>query len=193
MFVWTNRGRPEVAACFYTYQPRGNEEMLDHEFQSLAAGRVTAERRNEVVWNPARAGTEIRPVPDAAEPAETAGVRLRQMRALATEFKAFFDLPDNRSELRLLPQPLYRYESTAPELLDGAMFAFVQATDPEVLLLVEARMHDGRFRWHYGLARMSMVNLRAAHKEQEVWKVPWWDRTEGPRGPYITMVHKLDE
>jgi hypothetical protein len=135
----------------------------------------------------------MQPVPNAAGPAETAALRLRQMRSLATEFKAFFDLPDNRSELRLLPQPLYRYENTGPDLVDGALFAFVQATDPEVLLLLEARMQGDRLQWHYGFARMSMVNLRAAHKEQEVWKVPWWDRTEGPRGPYITMAHKLEE
>ena len=40
---------------------------------------------------------------------------------------------DNRYTLRLLSQPLYRYESTDPEVLDGALFAFVTSagTDPE--------------------------------------------------------------
>jgi hypothetical protein len=36
------------------------------------------------------------------------------MRALAREFKASLDLSDNQTELRLLPQPLYRYEPTPP-------------------------------------------------------------------------------
>ena len=40
-------------------------------------------------------------------------------------------------ELRLLATPLYRYRDTSPEGSDGALFAFVQGTDPEVLLLVE--------------------------------------------------------
>ena len=47
---------------------------------------------------------------------------------LARQFSAHFvDADDTRWELRLLPKPVYRYESTNPALLDGGMFAFVQA------------------------------------------------------------------
>jgi hypothetical protein len=42
-------------------------------------------------------------------------------------------------ELRLLSQPLYRYESTLPEVVDGALFTFVTGTDPELMLVIEAR------------------------------------------------------
>ena len=64
------------------------------------------------------------------------------MRSLAREFNGR-SLSDQGQawELRLLPQPLYRYESTDPDVLDGALFTLVSSagTDPEIILLLEAR------------------------------------------------------
>jgi hypothetical protein len=37
----------------------------------------------------------------------------------------------------MLNQPVFRYNSQNPDLLDGAMFAFVEGTDPEACLLHE--------------------------------------------------------
>ena len=68
------------------------------------------------------------------------------MRDLAREFSGTTqDLEEHRWELRLLPQPLYRYESTDPDVLDGAVFAFVTSagTDPEAILVLEARKDPG--------------------------------------------------
>ena len=59
----------------------------------------------------------------------------------------------DREELRLLPQPVYRYESEDPEVQDGGVFAFVQGTDPEVLLLLEAVRTEGGLVWIYGFVR----------------------------------------
>ena len=71
-------------------------------------------------------------------------------------------------ELRLLPQPLYRYESTDPDVLDGAVFAFVTSagTDPEVILMVEARKPSGGGEpvWHYAVGRFTDLNLWVRHK-----------------------------
>jgi hypothetical protein len=53
-----------------------------------------------------------------------------------------------RTELRLLSTPVYRYQ------VDGALFAFVcaVATDPEAFLLLEARKTDEGPRLHYAFA-----------------------------------------
>jgi hypothetical protein len=108
------------------------------------------------------------------------------MRVLSREFRAFLDTK-RQSELRLLTQPLYRYETQRSDLTDGALFAFVQTTDPEVLLVIEARPLEGKPTWHYGLARMSMVNLRARHKDRDIWQVPWATPLRAPHMPYITI------
>ena len=82
-----------------------------------------------------------------------------------------------REELRLLPQQLYRYdiqaaEKTHPELRDGAVFAFVQGTDPEMLLLLEAVAEDERPpSWQYAFARATSGGLEAQLDGKLVWKV----------------------
>jgi hypothetical protein len=96
-------------------------------------------------------------------------------------------MKDNPFELRLLPKPIYRYEAPQADAADGALFAFVQATDPEVLLLIDVRNRDGAPAWHYALARMSRVNLRAEHKDRVVWRVERENDETNSRKPYITL------
>jgi len=185
-FVWVADGRPEVVASLYRYTLEG-KTVEDHEFQSLATTGLKATRDGQAVWGPRTAGVSLAPIPGAPKPAATPAERLRQMRALAHEFHAFFDAPEDRSELRLLPRPLYRYETNRPDLPDGALFAFVLTTDPEVLLMIEARPAGGASVWHYGFARMSMVNLRAKHKDRSVWSVEWVNDLQAPGQPYVTL------
>ncbi len=151
VFVWVSDGRPEAVASVFRYTEEG-KTVEDNEFQSLASTGLTAGRDSQTVWAPRTAGLQLSPIPNAPQPAPTAAERLRQMHALAREFHAFFDSPRDQSELRLLPKPLYRYETNRRDLLDGALFAFVLTTDPEVLLVIEARPVDGTPVWHYGFA-----------------------------------------
>ncbi len=78
-------------------------------------------------------------VSGAAAPATTPAERLRQMRDLAREFHIVMETESGRSDLRLLTQPVYRYEAKT----DGALFAFVLTTDPEAWLLIEERERRG--------------------------------------------------
>ena len=126
-------------------------------------------------WAPLAPGIELRAIKNAPAPARSAPQRLSQMRALTRDFSASTkDLSEKRLELRLLPQPLYRYESTDPDVLDGAIFAFVTSTDPEALLVIEARKParaDGPV-WEYGLCRFTDLALVARHKGKEVFAAP---------------------
>ena len=95
-----------------------------------------------------------------------------QLRELASAFSAE---KTNREKitrpLRLLPQPVHRYKSEMSGILDGAMFAFVEATDPEILLILEVRTSGDKREWHYALARMTSVGLKASFHDKEVWNV----------------------
>jgi hypothetical protein len=183
-FLWASEGRPIVVACFYQYGPADGGQ--EHEFQSLATTGLTAARNGRDVWFPRAPGITPVPMPGAPAPAATPADRLRQMRALAREFSTFLDLA-SPTELRLLPKPIYRHEARQADPADGALFVFVQATDPEVLLLIDVRYRDGAPAWHYALARMSRVNLRAEHKGQVVWRVERENDETNPRKPYITL------
>jgi hypothetical protein len=185
-FIWIADGRPEVVGSFYRYT-EGDKVVADDEFQSLATTSLTAARSGTPVWAPRAAGIGFAPIPGAPRPAATPVERLRQMRALATEFHAFIDTDNDKTEFRLLSRPLYRYLVNRSDLTDGALFAYVLTTDPEVLLMIESRPKSGTPVWHYGFARMSMINLKAKHKDRDVWSVPWATDFQNPNESYVTL------
>lgn len=105
-----------------------------------------------------------------------------QLRKLAKEFSgtAQYRNAPSDTELRLLPQPIHSYAAPKQGILHGGLFAFVRGTDPEILLLVEARGKDAATaRWQFAVARMTnMAELRIRHQNQQVWEaelLPWKD------------------
>ena len=93
--------------------------------------------------------------------------------------------------MRLIPQPLHRYGGDEDALIDGALFVFVQATDPEVIVLLDARADETEPTWHYGLARMCGLPLEVRFGERVIWEAPLYPVTKapGPRKPYITFYN----
>jgi len=179
LFLWTDRGRPAAVVSMYEYTDPMGKVHEHHEWCSLALGPIQASGTRE--WAPQAAGVELKPIPGAPPPAETPARRLRQMRELAEGFTA--EKTSRQMEtgtLRLLNQPAYRYEvgpddsAKAGDLrskppTDGALYAFVEATDPEVFLCIETQLLDGKPAWHFGLARMNSVRLAASYKGKQVW------------------------
>jgi hypothetical protein len=173
VYFWTDRGRPEAVVSIYRFVGASGKPGLHHEFHSLSAKRLSARGANGRTWSPDQAGLEFNPVPDAAKPASSPLGRKRQMRDIADQFQADkTDRQEVQRTLRMLTQPLYRYESTRDDVLDGALFAFVEGTDPEVLLLVEARQTGERYEWQYALSRLNSVRLQAKYKDRSVWDQP---------------------
>jgi hypothetical protein len=185
VFLWLAGGRPEVVGAAW----RGHRTGIAverHEFLSLAAVPLTARYDGSVLWAPRTAGLTMVPIPDAPSPAATAAARLRQMRDLARQFNAeVVDPGQKATHLRLLTQPLYRYELGRPDLLDGALFAFVLATDPEVILVIESNPYRGAMTWHYGFGRMSANELHAHHDRRLVWQVPQRRPSRDPALPFM--------
>jgi hypothetical protein len=188
VYLWTADGRPEVIlALFKVWDPLWGFQA---EMHSLSQDKVTVDRDGKTVWQPDKPGLNLKDVPDAPEIADTPARRLQQMRALARDFTAtLVDYRRNergeQQELRLLPQPIYRYASTNPDLLDGTVFAFVFGTDPEIFLLLEARREDGKPRWKYALARMNFDSLTVHYNEREVWRAARIKNENRFHEPYI--------
>jgi len=169
LVLWLYQGRPEAAATVYDWYGR-----IGHGFVSLSRGnKMIAREGQRVIWHPAKPGIEFRPVPDAPQPADTAAERLRQMKTLSKHFGSTLlgwkEDNSDREALRLLATPLYRHKSKAPDLLDGVVFAFVQGTDPETLLLLEAARVGDRYEWQYGFARQTHGALDGRYRGKVVW------------------------
>src|SRR5438132_886597 len=83
------------------------------------------------------------------KPALTAAARLTQMRQWARRFAATERVNDGSIECRLLSQPIDRYQSATEKIVDGAIFAYANGTNPELAVVFES---DGE-RWWYGTLR----------------------------------------
>jgi hypothetical protein len=194
LYVWTHEGRPElVASVNHWYMPR---PYLGLAATSLSVEKLVGTRDGREIWRPNRAGIELRPIPGAPPPADTAAQRLRQMSALVREFSAEFKRAARYNEggtLRLMTRPLYRYESTAADVQDGALFSLADGTSPQLDLLIESRKaKGGTFEWQYALAPNNSVEYHVFHKDREVWTLPQlappWPNSKNPLNTYTIFA-----
>jgi hypothetical protein len=197
VFVWTTGGRPAAVASLYRWYSPYRQRTA--ELVSLSPHALVATRGRQTLWTPPADVGRFRPVPGAAAPDTSSKRRPAQMRALARGFVP--ELTDRRvvkegtrQQPRLLDKPVYQYGAGADGLLEGGLFAFVVGTDPEVLLVIEARETTGGREWHYALARMNRDPIRVRYGEQEVWSAPYIEAPfEGSREPYrLIDVGPLD-
>jgi hypothetical protein len=191
LYFFTDNDRPQAALTIY---PTNDGKAWNHEFQSLAERELVAKKKGTVVWAPDQPGLEFKPLPKAPAPADSAGGRLVQLRALADRFSATVTFRGDKSTLRRLAAPVYRYGEQKRDPLDGAVFVFAQATDPEILLLLEARVSGGTAQWHYALARQTMWIVEVDLDGRQVWAVEKWDRaTAKPQQTYFDIARQLDD
>lgn len=187
-YVWLDKGRPVAAGClFWNVQPWNT---FNAELAALAGTKVVGKRDDKVVWRP-RDEWKWAAVPGAPAPAATAAQRLVQMRATAGEFAA--EVLDTRNNPkgdeqtpRLLPKPLYRYDAEQTKNLDGALFAFVLGTDPELMVLIECDAAAKKPEWRFGVARMNRDAVRLRHKGEVVWEAASF-REHKTEDPYLFL------
>lgn len=186
VFVWTAKGRPQVVGCVLSGPGKAGRPAF-HEFHTLATEPLgPAEMTANYRWAPA-AGIEFKKL-DGTPAAQPAG-RLPQMRAIARDLHAHMKA-DGEWGLRLLPQPLLRYQPTEGEVIDGALFAWVwtKGTDPELIVAVECHRTKQGLEWRYAPLRFTNREVWLTHDGKEVWRLPF-HREEGKEvctGVYTT-------
>ena len=170
IFFWVDElGRPEAAIQVFLV-PSG---LWIHEFTALATASFVAEVGSISRWRPSKPGVEFKAIPNAPKPASTPEQRLRQMRTMAEGFAAEDNFETKGwNALRLLPKPLTRYGKAGSAVEDGALFAFVLGTDPEVFLMLEARSGKSGVEWQYALAPMTCYPVKGTCQGKEIWSLP---------------------
>jgi len=149
-------------------------ETWSFEFVSLSTGPVEAVD-DRLRWTPRKAGVVFRDVPDAPVPATGEAERLRQMKDLLKRFSAdeFWNVTAQAYTLRLLSHPIDRYADPASGLVDGAIFIYANGTNPEVLLLIEARRGaGGATSWSYAAAPLTTAAPTLRLDRKDVWTSP---------------------
>jgi hypothetical protein len=188
VFVWTANGRPQVVGGVLS-SPSKPDRTLIHEFHMLAADPLPpADMPGKYVWAPS-AGVKFKPydVPPAVTPA----ARLTQLRGISRDLSAHMRAEDRDWELRLLPQPLYRYQPAGGDVIDGALFAWVwsRGTDPELIVAIECHRTEKGLAWRYTPLRFTTRELWLKQADREVWRDPFHKEDKAvAKGLYTTRV-----
>jgi hypothetical protein len=184
LWVWKTSGRPVAVIGIELYA------AWSLEFVSLSTGRLKA-HDGAIHWTPRKAGAEFHEIPDAPAPAASEAARLRQMRDQAKRFAAreyWINGNGQHYALRLLPQPIDRYSDPAAGVVDGGLFVYANGTNPEVLLLIEARRRgEGPPQWSYAAAPLSRAEVSLKLGTRDAWTSPSKDSLN-PEDPYYVEL-----
>ncbi|MCO8122017.1 hypothetical protein NHH03_09735 [Stieleria sp. TO1_6] len=168
LFVWTHNGRGVLVGSLFSYHS-GDGRRVAHQFQSLTTEPINCEYQGGSNFQIPGPGLKFQPIPDAPAPADSSVYRLTQMRRLARQFQAFCMDKSGFQPLRALAQPIYRFTGSEIED-DGAIFAFVMGTDPELLLVISALKTSTDPQWHYAAARFAADPLKLTHQNETIWE-----------------------
>jgi hypothetical protein len=172
VFLWLDGPRPAAIGAIFIWPDALRGKGLTHEFQSLSERPLKAVWKQRT-WTPPVNSVQWKPMPGASAFGASPRQRDLEVRRLAARFTAFSKSREGQTwQLRLLPQPVYRYEADqAPALGRGALFGFVEGTDLETVLLLETRAASAGLRWHFACARMSDYGLAVQCDGKTVWEV----------------------
>jgi hypothetical protein len=180
-------GRPQALVSLeYWLRGETDEPRLTYELVSLTNTRftVSSARAKLPAEGPA---AKFAAISQGEKPATGEKQRLVQLRALARRFAASEKHRGDFSALRLLPQPIDRYDDAEHDIVDGGLFVFVYGTNPEAALWLEA----GKDGWRYSLSRMSWAEVVVEFDGKEIAR---FEQLTGfpASGPYRSAGHVIE-
>ncbi len=190
VWVWGGQGRPAVVAGIFFLRQEGRDPKWSCELLSLADGGVAVSSAAGWSWSPDKSGLEWLAMEDP--PADSPRQRLRQMKEIAERYEISSLEKTNKSQLRLMVQPLYRYANEKSGLIDGAIFSFALGTNPEALLLLECRKTGESPAWQAAFVRFGANAFQARRGDAMVWECPAiqeWNAKE----PYFSKFGPVEE
>lgn len=158
--VWRlgTSGRPIGLLTMEIYGTSEKEGALSYEFAALTASESAIQHKGHPTlnWKASAKAFSMRPLADVEPPAKTPAARLNQMRQIIRRFEVVEAFRDTRVNCRLLSKPIDRYESADQGIVDGAIFAFANGTNPEAGVLLECNEKE----WSHGTVRLSAAQLQ---------------------------------
>ena len=171
LWVWGKSGRP--AAVMELFRDVGPNQPWIHALTSTSPELIRLTGPNGKRWTPKKGHFELKDVPNAPEVSDRPVVRMRQMKEIGRRLTAheFWEPNNSRFELRLLVQPVHRYQDESAKVIDGTVFILAHGTNPEVIVQIEAHASEPP-RWQYSFVRLAGGELHVLLDDKEVWSAP---------------------
>jgi len=182
LWAWGKSGRP--VAFLELYRNVGDGQPWAHALTLTSPELIQLDTPTGHRWTPKKSHFVLQDVPDSRDVGGQPAMRLRQMKEISRRFEAheFWDPNNSRFELRLLVQPVLRYQDEPAKLIDAAVFVLAHGTNPKVLVQIEAHAAEKSSRWKYSLVRLGSAEFHVLLDGKEVWTDP---RTPGIVGQTI--------
>ena len=170
VYIWEDVDQLPAAICdIMLFEKNGT--VLLQEFHSLSRQKIEGRLGNRgVQWEPTL-GIHWEPMQDMDRRVDAMRQFLIVARGCVRQLKAHcIDHEENkdiRRELRLLAEPLHKYQVTKnSETIRGGIFAFCLDVDPEIIVCVESRQGpEGVARWFRAFGGFSDGSLFVSHGE----------------------------
>ena len=188
--------RPAVLANMYVHGAKHNGLAMQC-FADIHPGKVELIRSERTVWSPGTRYSKFATLPDGPDPSDNPALRLSQIKNMAARFEIIDGFREPNSEpsphvLRMMSRPTHRYGKPDGEIIDGALFTFVVATDPEACLLIEIRRKGDVTSWEYMVLPMTIYSLEAKLDGNTVWTKPEAIVFGDPVSPFYTSSYRGD-
>ncbi|WP_143543717.1 hypothetical protein [Rhodopirellula sp. MGV] len=188
--VWSlGEGRPKAMVAMELVTKDFEPTVLSYEFLCLTDDKIVVTAGPGWTWTPRSSALKFKTLPASIPVSPSKLVRQRQIKQLAQQFSASEFHEGEDYVLRLLTNPIVRYVIDDAKGDMGAIFAFSNGTNPEVLLFIEST----ESRWQYGFVRMCGASPTARLDGEVVWSEPsmtelgsGWDRA------YTGDVHPVN-
>lgn len=192
LWLWLQDGRPRAFTAIEYYPKKPEERRWSFEFASLSPGSVVMTYDDSQEWKLRAAETTSHSLSFSTAPSVGRSRRLQQMKQLARRFRAVAVAGDSgRTELRLLPNPVYRYAAAEHKSDDGAAFVFAYGTNPEVVLLIEFAEIGDTAEWRYTLAPATASTVTVTLDGREIWDQPRFTGSDA-RGAYVNGLFGVE-
>lgn len=171
LWLWGAAGRPIAIVAIEHYPKNPEKKRWICEVASLSNERISVEYGDYIDWTAKKPGLELVQLEGAPAPSEQPAARLLQIKQLQRRFTAHEKASiEGRIELRPLAKPLHRYQDIDAGIVDGAIVSFTNGTNPEVLLVLEARTtSQGGAEWQFALVQMTGEAVFAELDVKEIW------------------------
>ena len=134
--LWKDEGLP---LAFVTLFTAGGSTR--HSLTSLSEFPLRATYEGKPTWTPTPGVAWREWEPGKTSIAKTEALRMGQMKKIAGQFQFRLNPSGNVSMLELMAEPLHRFKSKKHGALDGALFAFAEGNDAEVLFILLSLIH----------------------------------------------------
>ena len=177
MWVWTVDGRPVSTMKLERYSLPNPARRWVFNIGSVSPNLLTVTWPFDREFTSKKPGLTFQPLSDGPRLPETKSARLIQLKQLARRFTATMTggAADNaKTEMRLLPTPLFRYASPSADIVDGALFGLsATGTNPDAIIAVQWRGKGESAHWEYGITGMTNGGLEVRLDDKPVWSQPY--------------------